>query len=426
MSVWRTNLARSLTVVLTCIIVLKVCTDSNHFKNPSSSSTILTKSARKEDARMADFISKNCTGTPQERRALAQLGDAAQAADWERMTRCVIERRNTLQFHFGLHVSKSGGTSVCDLFKQEKCWTDDHKHGWKRDNCWMKENNIDLSPSWFRHDFKYKADFNRPSLMAEKNLRDDVSCQELVQYLKSTKIGVAMSENYLPNHGNLCSQDFSNLFMMREPMERLYSHYNNIFKIRCNVTGTYQSNSMCQRITMPWEEQPPQNASNPTRIYYLKEDAVTEVIDMISDNYYTRTLNNRDVFFAPFGLATNTTGQKALNVALETLRSFDWVLLLRSNEGNKDIFKHGLGLNSTLGHSRPKSPIFQTTLTSKGQQYLESVNRLDQELWKEAQELHALDVKSIEYMQKYGNGMLGGANSSSSQDCCGAICPNIN
>ena len=52
-------------------------------------------------------ISFNCTGTPRERRALAMLGDKASATDWKRMTQCVVRRRDSLQYHFGLHVSKS-------------------------------------------------------------------------------------------------------------------------------------------------------------------------------------------------------------------------------------------------------------------------------------------------------------------------------
>ena len=66
-----------------------------------------------------DWI-RNCTGTPRERRALAKLGDQASPSDWQAMTKCVLQRQHKLRYIFGLHVSKAGGTSLCNLFKDQK------------------------------------------------------------------------------------------------------------------------------------------------------------------------------------------------------------------------------------------------------------------------------------------------------------------
>lgn len=88
-----------------------------------------------------------CTGTPEERRALALLGDSVSPKRWRDMTQCMIDREKTLTGVFALHISKSGGTSLCNLFKTEKCFVPPSPD--KESNCWysaMKTTFVDFSP----------------------------------------------------------------------------------------------------------------------------------------------------------------------------------------------------------------------------------------------------------------------------------------
>ena len=367
--------------------------------------------------RTAKSILQNCTGTPQERRMLTMLGNKASQKDWEHMTEYVTKRRNSLHYHFGLHVSKSGGSSLCDLLRKQKCWKMRRPK-----NCQDKPREFDFSPIWYRKSINptYKMNFPPWAFITDNtNNRDDVQCEEIANYLNRTQQGVIMSENYLPNYGTPCDDgQFSNFIMLREPMERLLSHYNHIFPLGCNMDGP-QTRNFCKSLLL--------NTTADNKIHVFNATLLAQAFDVITDNYYTRSLNNKEVYISPFGLTlpgqnqTLQAGKDVLDQALQNLHKFDWVLLLGYHKGNEAILTDGLGFPRGMGFSNVRGSKNNTFLTNAGNQYLESINTLDQRIWREAQMLHALDVISIKKMQQ-SNFSSSNPYQSESKRCCGNIC----
>jgi len=75
----------------------------------------------------------------------ARLGESASSQQWREMTPCMIDREESLMGIFALHISKSGGTSLCNAFKNEQCFIPPFPE--KESNCWdssMKTPTVDF------------------------------------------------------------------------------------------------------------------------------------------------------------------------------------------------------------------------------------------------------------------------------------------
>ena len=172
-----------------------------------------------------DAVLARCAGTPGDRRHLAALaseegpGGVVVPRDWRRMASCVASRRRGLLRHFGLHVSKSGGTSLCDVFKKAGCSA-------PRRNCWgNRRNDTRFRPQWMRSG----ADSRHfPALFAmQKGGARNTTCNDVSRFMLHGKHSFVMSENFLPNNGHLCMGDsqFSNVVILRDLLDRLLSHW---------------------------------------------------------------------------------------------------------------------------------------------------------------------------------------------------------
>mmetsp|Transcript_17017 Transcript_17017/g.18929 ORF Transcript_17017/g.18929 Transcript_17017/m.18929 type:complete len:412 (+) Transcript_17017:147-1382(+) len=344
-------------------------------------------------------VSSNCAGTPKERRALASLGEntTTVATDWEFMTSCVRRRELRMEAHFGLHISKAGGTSLCDLFRSEKCSTSPSFSA----NCHLAM----TAPQWMRK--KKVLELNLPLWMAVSENSQPNTCESIALELEETNLTAVMNENWLPG-GHVCEGKFMNTISVRNPMARILSHYNHVYEL-CLAT---RKNS-CIQFLVDGSLQGDKRVFN---VSFLEN-----ALDIISDNYYTRMLNNRTVYLSD----SEFHGQRnsVLNKALDNLQKFDWVLLHGSgnnqeNIDNNIIVKNGLGMRRGLRLSRSKNINTTTAVSSAHEEYLRDKNDLDNYIWQEAQRLHSLDIESIRLMKKYG-----GDFHKTPKKCCGKICP---
>ena len=213
----------------------------------------------------------------------------------------------------------------------------------------------------------------------------DASCEEIATVVKQFPSNAIMSENWLPN-GHLCQDTFMNTIQFREPMERLMSHYNHLFRICEELNGRVK----CSVLLRNKQQFPIFNATEFARTF-----------DHISDNYYLRSLSSKNVFWGQ-SIGRGNRGELLLEKALDNLRGFDWILLLGHGPGNNIILTQGLGLSRGMSKKKVNKFDNHFSLTAEGKKFLEELNVWDQRIWEEAKQLHALDLKSIRLMQTYG------------------------
>jgi len=292
--------------------------------------------------------------------------------------------------------------------KKEQCFHPPDREG--KSNCWAykyRSEFIDLGAQWIRKKYALNLNFELPKWM----LYDDentpsYSCNGVRNYLNTYDHSIAMSENWLPDTG-LCIHDFLNIMIFRHPLERLRSHYRHIYD-----TCTRRSNhpELCSRMITDGK--------------YFDVDIMRNAFDIVTDNYYVRSLNDQHVYSSSIG----SLRQSQLNSARENLRNFDWILLLGPEYDNstKEILQEGIGLSDGLPKSRQvgkEEKIFDFRPTDwKG---LEKMNELDLELWNEAKRLHRLDLLSIRKMKSVSPQswyQRFNVTSKNTKSCCGVIC----
>jgi hypothetical protein len=301
--------------------------------------------------------------------------------------------------------------------KAEKCFYPPDRQG--KANCWAYQyqtNFIDLGTQWVRQNYGTKGsgagggiiDFQLPSWMLydEENTPSS-SCNDIRDYLSRYNHSIAMSENWLPKSG-VCTQDFLNIIIFRHPMDRLLSHYRHIYNECIRKSGGPMS---CSQMVMDGGE-------------YFDVDFMIETFDIITDNYYTRSLNGQSVYSSPSSLP-----EYHLDSARENLRDFDWILLLGSEFENstQEILQEGVGLSRPLPISRQADRAKKTIrFRPQDLQRLEKMNELDFELWKEAKRLHRLDLISIRKMRSASPLVwykrLSAKEKNSKKGCCGVVC----
>jgi len=231
-----------------------------------------------------------------------------------------------------------------------------------------------------------------------------------------------MPENYIPSDG-LCDQDLLGTIAIRNPIERLQSHYDHINLVCYRKHGKREDvNNPCHRMF--------RNKHNDVNRKY-NVSFTTKAFDFVTDNYLTRTLNGQEVFGLPFGM--DGKGEEYFAIAMETLVRFDWILITDSDydqghEENDLILTQGLGLTSGLPLKRV-SARHKLTNVDKYEflpddlSYLQDLNDKDIRLWREAHRLHDLDVESLRQLAKYNETlsyMYPKANSTGR--CCGHLC----
>lgn len=292
-------------------------------------------------------------------------------------------------------------------------------------NCWSPEYKlmgvpVSLGPQWLRK--KSCKEFNLPMWMSydEKNVPSS-SCEALVEFLERSGQKVAMSENWLPVGGSLCQNQFVSVLVMRHPVRRILSHYQHIFN------ACMKSNPLESAVCLTMLNDQAWDRGNGT---YFNISVTSKSFDIITDNYYMRSLSDQSVYKEPFQM--NGRSEEYFQQALDNLRSFDWIILLDNdtndfdNNMNRDlIVRNGLGLHHDFGFLRKRSEtnsdISHIDLLQPDFEDLMAINKYDFKLWHEAKRLSNLDIIYINRsMQYYDNARN---QIERDMDCCGHICP---
>jgi hypothetical protein len=239
----------------------------------------------------------------------------------------------------------------------------------------------------------------------------EATCDDVKRHLDQYEQKIAMSENWLPT-GGVCQDDFINVIMMRNPMERLLSQYSHILRL-CEKVNP-KNVELCDLMTFK-----PTNST--MRLFNIT--TMMKYFDIVSDNYIARSLSTREAYQAPVGRMEEYSA-----LAIQNLKKFDWILLIDNNKEGKNstniLLELGLGFSSS---SLPKENVdpqsHSLSLSDESRKILMDLNKFDHEIWKEAQRLHELDIKSLKYMEKYGKDLLLIWNQRRRGDsCCGRVC----
>ncbi len=301
--------------------------------------------------------------------------------------------------------------------------------GSEKENCWLRHaqdlKDIPFSAHWIREE-KFndigKAMPHRMAIDPKRLPSTTFTCEAVQNYLHDYNQLVVFDESYLPaeegGDGKLCQQ-FNNVIIFREPISRILSHFQHLY----NACDSKRSKDSCDKmIRQPIKKNKPK---------YFNVTLMTNWFDIISDNYYTRSLNDKRGFIQAEGMVDDGYGKELFNNALENLRDFDWVILLQSGNYTEDgmnrqkIIEHGLGLyDMEMHHERSRqnmtgdaaigSDIF---LHPDDYEALIKRNKFDMDLWEEAKKLHALDVSSLERLKKMQEKRV-----MDSDKCCGFVC----
>ena len=267
-------------------------------------------------------------------------------------------------------------------------------------------NKVDTSPQWARPQTVKKLNLPKWTLVNE-----DIPvrhCGDMKLALeKMRKNFFFMSENWLSQDG-VCDNDFMNTIIVRNPMQRLISHYRHIYR-------TVDNELKYKFVT-----------KNPDPVFNVT--FMLENFDLISDNYYARSLNGKENFLLPYGLAGKS--EEVLTTALEELHKFDWILIIgedgqeNESENNDFILTRGVGLSKGLGMERVQ-PRNTKYLSDHDENILLELNALDSKIWEEAKKLHALDVLSLQMMIKHGGHIVENYKKKESDKCCGHLCRSV-
>ena len=384
-----------------------------------------------------------CNGTAKERRALVQ-NPFATPEDWEKMTQCVLEHQSQLKGHFSMHISKAGGTSICEAFKskQHQCRKIPSRKERKKTkteynyNCWIGQQGIqDTEKLWQKQTFTFVPSWARTKVQKEMHLdlwmregpnNNIIPCSTIENYFETEDNMVVFSENHLIQ-GKICQKGILNSIIIREPMSRLLSHYNDIY-LWC-MKNKY--NPRCLRMLEGGNITAPGSGIYDTMF-------MANNFDFITNNIYTRSLNNNTIYYAPMNFP-GMNSDEILSSALKSLQEMDWILVLGSGnpserENNDLILSDGLGLGNGLPHSNKQGSKGKSNdrkisgqFTPDGRLYLEKLNALDYRIWEEAKKLHELDATSVHLMQKYGGHIIDKFNHQKNRTqkgdyCCGYMC----
>ena len=365
-----------------------------------------------------DWELRHWAGTTAERRRLVASRGSRKA--WQGWGSAAIQRlgdSGPLLAHYFLHVSKSGGTSVCSAVKDEAgCKASDARA--QGGLCHTPA--LDTKPKWTRDPDNY---FGLPLFVqySQNHGKDpgkDPDCREVETASKLLGIRFLANENYLSDDG-ACSDRFLTSIVMRDPVDRILSHYNHMYRL-CTEVG--RKKHRCNEMLYS-DDKRTDDDKMAFNVSIMKDR-----FDFVSDNYYVRSLSGKEGFESPYGFLGND--KSMLEKSLKVLATYDWIMLIdgrgSSGQNNALIFKKGLGFESHLGRQNLHHSDSQYAgLTTEDRIWLLSLNSPDYALWGEAQRLHSLDVASIHMLEDFAPKVLRlNRKGKGNEKCCGNICTN--
>jgi len=331
------------------------------------------------------------------------------------MGSCLTKSRQLRHAILFIHVSKSGGTSLCQAALKERCVdpaTVVDKLGQpKRElwsNCW-NEIPFDDGPRWVRMElltqpvwFAHNATFRAANASTCAQRAHWAAVHQATFMAIEDAISGPMVE------AELCRAQFITIILVRDVIQRIHSHYREIVR-ESRQLGHHE---LLDAILLNPERTP----------CVFNVSRMIQRLDLITDNYYTRTLAGEEVYWAPLGAVTSKNAHRALQV----LSVVDWVLPLESPQVEY-VLTVGLGWQHGLcspSCSRVDERRYEfASFSSEDTLLLQSLNGFDMRVHAEAQRLHQRDVISLHKLQENAPQAVGPAlGSSVSWACCGFAC----
>jgi len=257
---------------------------------------------------------------------------------------------NTKASIFFSHISKSAGTTFCICGQTNGCVGSGMRAGEDPvlENCHAGDN--DDAPDDLPH---WAAKRQHPD-------RFD-TCEGLEKYARENQFTLEGNENWLIGEG-LCPQ-FWNVIILRDPIDRLVSHLQELSRIPANTAS-----SEVETGPLAW------NATKLTPEYVFQQ------VPILADNFYTRSLLGAETYAMPLG----SLNQSHLERAKKVIEGFDLVLVL--HPGLLDDLQNYLGWSCSS--SRRVAPDdFSSALHSHWG---------DLE-WKKVKSRNSLDIELVKY-----------------------------
>ena len=366
------------------------------------------------------------------RRALAEAGNRTTGADWRSFAARSRAERSARRAILFVHVSKSGGTSLCmaatrgagchdvatiEATGLERCArgpapnvTGDKGAAFAFGlNCWSRW--LGDGPIW-----KYSTSTNNNYGKKGDGRR---TCAARLAYVGSVRANLLALESYAPGldarafaaasgapppavaarlalsapsfdaRDAVCGRDFVTVLVVREPLERIHSHFQNIVQVL--------------------RDDPDANFP-PSRVFADADAAglprfaarwLATRLNHVADNLYVRTLLGRAAYDLPFG----AVGPDHERAALEVLQAIDWVLPLSSPHAGL-VLADGLGWRSAAARAHLETNRKARTarfapFDADEAEWLAAINRHDYALYDQARALHALDVEALRSLQRH-------------------------
>ena len=299
-------------------------------------------------------------------KAYSELADALVLAHHRRLERSAASRlgrasslsRASAPVYF-LHVSKSGGTSVCDLAYDEVngCSPPSKDHDGFSAHCWTQG----TGPAW-------ESGAERRHM--------DLSCNETVDVFRRTKSSLVFNEGYLPAadpggggaaavgrpqlSGSLCNEQLIHATVLRNPYKRVESHAH-LLDVR-KEAGDWG--------TRLWGD------------LSFKEKAKAN--PYIFDNYITRVLLGHATYYSAGG--SGSLGDDHLRAGQLQLMRFDVVATLEHACGWQHLWSRALLWPSTDLDAHAKRRRVKKKVIKQGREtdwdLIMRHNAIDYQLWR--------------------------------------------
>ena len=380
-----------------------------------------------QSSRPTKILPTECSASA--RRALAERG-SSNPDEWKALGACLADRVRARHTLFFVHLSKAGGTSFCKGVERQHgcmsasfntdiggCWTPDFDDGPR----WIPEEAIrPLRPSYAMDgpmtQRRYSTSSGYDACLVRKKWADGNRVN-----LMATE--TSLSESTV-KHG-VCNSTMTTLTLLRDPVARLHAHYRHVVRLVSNLQADQGKRAPLFSPERVYKSTAPDanTTATPSTAKWLPEFNVTylatRLLPRVSDNFYTRTFAGETAWRTPFGALT----ESHLAVALSTLRSLDWVILL-GDTNTQLLLERGLGLaDGLLPHER-QGEMDTAAFPPHDIRFLSQVNRFDQLLFNEAMRLNALDVASLKALQIWAPETFLAARSPIAEgfSCCGYAC----
>jgi hypothetical protein len=351
------------------------------------------------------------------------------------MGRCMVEANAARNAILVLHISKSGGTSACETARMERCSIGDSEGGFGIPgddgggvftNC--NDPRLDDGPHWLATSADASYHTNLDNFPSKRRDLGVATCAQRRDWADAHHMNYMQIENFYSSEmvaEASCAAYFVNVVYVRDPLDRLFSHYREILTNSGGPSLIPRYDANLKQTGIGWgpdwsDERLYLDPSSTPRAYNVSY--LSRLMSILSDNYNVRSLAGEDVFSLPFG----AIGESQYAVALEALRNFDWVIPLGAPATDRVLhvglgWAHGMD-DLSRDQKRPARGGADAFLpfSASDVAQLSELNRFDLRLGGEVSRLHALDVASIEQLQRYYPAAV--APGPASDSCCGRTC----